>query len=351
MAREKRRRIVWVAPEPGIACPMPPSPSSATSSSTPSDLPPVIEARRLSKLFDRDVGVRDLDLTVQPGTIIGLIGPSGSGKTTAVRLLAGLLAPAVGEVRVLGERPVDFSPSVHADIGYLPQTSVMYPNLTIAENLDFASAIYGIPAKERAERRRRMLESLELGDAADRRLADSSGGMARRLGLAVAMIHDPQLMFLDEPTAGLDPILRQALWDRFAELRDSGRTLVITTQYVGEAAFCDEIIVLSEGSVVARGEPESLRRGAFDGELVEVVFVSPPNKTDLEAFARNLASHAVERVDAVTVRLTVDDAGRVLPRISEIATSCGLAINETSEVVPTFDDVFVRLIDRHRAAV
>jgi ABC-2 type transport system ATP-binding protein len=308
-------------------------------------MPLAIDVHKVSKLFAGDVGVRDLDLQVEEGTILGLIGPSGSGKTTAVRLLSGLLKPGVGDLRVLGERPQAFSSATRSAIGYLPQTSVMYPNLSIAENLNFAAAIYGIPAKERGMRRSRVLEWLGLEDAADRRLEDASGGMKRRVGLAVAMMHDPRLMFLDEPTAGLDPILRQSLWDRFSRLRDEGKTLVITTQYVGEAAFCDEILMLTEGSVAARGTPAELRRAAYGGELVEVVFSEPFTAVALDAIARHLGATDAQRMDAVTVRFTVEDSSRTLARMGEAAGASGLGVVEATAVVPTYDEVFVRLVD------
>ncbi len=304
-----------------------------------------IDVRNVSKLFAENVGVKDFDLQVEEGTILGLIGPSGSGKTTAVRLLTGLLRPGVGELTVLGERPRAFSAATRAAIGYLPQTSVMYPNLSIAENLNFAAAIYGIPASERSERRRRVLEWLGLDDAADRRLEDASGGMKRRVGLAVAMMHDPRLMFLDEPTAGLDPILRQSLWERFSQLRDEGKTLVITTQYVGEAAFCDDIVMLTEGVVVARGAPNELRRAAFGGDLVEVVFSEPFAAVALDAIAHDVGATGARRVDAVTVRFTVEDASRTLAGMTEAAATAGLDVTEAAAVVPTFDEVFVRLVD------
>jgi ABC-2 type transport system ATP-binding protein len=308
-------------------------------------MPLAIDVRSVSKLFAEDVGVRGLDLQVEEGTILGLIGPSGSGKTTAVRLLTGLLKPGAGEMRVLGERPQAFSFATRSAIGYLPQASVMYPNLSIAENLDFAAAIYGIPAAERGERRSRVLDWLGLTDAADRRLEDASGGMKRRVGLAVAMMHDPRLMFLDEPTAGLDPILRQSLWERFSSLRDEGKTLVITTQYVGEAAFCDEIVMLTEGSVAARGGPEQLRRDAFGGDLVEVVFSEPFTAVALDAVAAEVGATGARRVDAVTVRFTVVDASRTLAGMSDAAATAGLAVIEATAVVPTYDEVFVRLVD------
>lgn len=224
-----------------------------------------VRARNLTHAFAEGVGVWEIDLDVDPGTIFGFIGPSGSGKTTTIRLLTGVIAPDAGEITIFGKAPARFDQSDRAKLGYMPQLSVMYPHLTIWENMVFAASLFGMGRSRRKSRIMEELKAVELDDARSRRLGDASGGMQRRAALAATLVHDPELLFLDEPTAGIDPILRRKIWDRLAELRDQGRTLFITTQYVGEAAYCDRVGVLAEGRLIAVDTPDGLRREAYGG--------------------------------------------------------------------------------------
>ncbi len=313
---------------------------------------PTIDAVGMTKIYESSgQGVRDLDIRVPQGSVIGFIGPSGSGKTTAVRLLTGLLSPDSGHVRVLGKDPARFDPETRARIGYLPQTSALYPALSVRENLDFAAALYGMVGKRRRAARERVLDFVELSAARDNRVSEISGGMRRRVGLAVALMHQPELLFLDEPTAGLDPILRKTVWDHLSELRGEGRTLIVTTQYVGEAAYCDYIGMLAEGEMIEWGAPEDLRRRAYGGELVDVVFTEAAPWAMVDQIAQ-----AIEASDVVTrgrrsVRFTVADAGSAIPLVNDAAAEAGAAVSEIERAIPEFDDVFVRLVDAHQAKV
>jgi ABC-2 type transport system ATP-binding protein len=235
---------------------------------------PVIVTREVHRTFGEGQGLRSLDLTVPPGSIFGVVGPSGSGKSTAVRLLLGADEPTDGDVWVLGRRPVDFTRDDRRRIGYLPQSTVLYPELSLRHNLDLAASMYGVPArsrflalgKRRREARRRidgLLEFLELEGSQRTRLADASGGEQRRLGLAAALAHAPELLILDEPTTGVDPVLRRRIWERLQQLRDDGTTIFVTTQYVDEATNCDLVAFILEGRVLTVGTPEELRREAF----------------------------------------------------------------------------------------
>ncbi len=307
----------------------------------------VIECEDVHKLYDADTGVRGLSLTVPAGHILGLIGPSGSGKTTTVRLMAGLLSRDSGTLRVLDEDPDTFDRAIRRRLGYLPQSTVLYPALSLRENLEFVGALYGLPRAARKRSAGEMLEIVDLGDAADRRLVEASGGMKRRLGLGAAMIHRPDVLFLDEPTAGLDPILRASLWDVFRKLRDDGNTLIVTTQYVGEAAFCDTIALLAGGEVVEHGEPEALRWAAFGGELVDVVFSERPTWAAIDELRASVSAHDLQSTGVREIRLTVDDAGTAIPLITETAERLGVQIAEVERHVPDFDDAFVRIVKRH----
>jgi ABC-2 type transport system ATP-binding protein len=307
-----------------------------------------IEARRARKTYGPGLGIESLDLTVERGSILGLIGPSGSGKTTAVRLLTGLLALDDGELRVLGQDPTGFSDETRMRIGYLPQESVLYPTLTIRENLAFIAAMYGISGRRRRVRLDEVLELVDLSDASDRRLAAASGGMKRRAGLAAALLHEPELLFLDEPTAGLDPILRHDLWNAFEALRDGGTTLVVTTQYVGEASRCDEIVLLSDGAVAARGGPDDLRRQAYGGEIIDVRFDQAQQREAVAAIAERIGAVSFRGIAIGEVEFVVPDAGTASAEISDAAAEVGASVVEVERRYPEFDEVFVRIVGEHR---
>ncbi len=305
---------------------------------------PAIIAAELTKRFEEDAGVFDLDLQVERGRIVALIGPSGSGKTTSVRLMTGLLAPDSGSISVLGQEPTSFTPEAQSHIGYMAQDSVFFPDLTLRENLNFAASLFGVPLR-RKRRVNEIVELLDLGDAIDRLLRDVSGGEKRRLSLAAALIHGPELLFLDEPTAGIDPILRQKFWDHFEHLSDQGSTLMVTTQYVGEAAFCDLVGVLARGRVLALDTPDGLRRRAYGGDLVDVVFAAPPARDDLVALTKAEGISKVSWLDDHSVRLVVADAGEMFSTLANWASQRGLDLERTEAFLPPFDDVFVELVN------
>lgn len=299
----------------------------------------------LTKSFTSDAGVFDLDLLIPPGKIVGFIGPSGAGKTTTVRLLTGLLRPDHGSVVVLGSVPTEFDPVTRARIGYMPQHAILYPDLTLNQNLRFAASLYGLGRGVRP-RLDDLTEFLELGEAMDRLPTQASGGEQRRLMLAATLAHDPELLFLDEPTAGIDPVLRRRIWDRLHEISDTGATLVVTTQYVGEAADCDFIAVLADGRMLLFETPQGLRRAAYDGELVDVVFGQPVDPSTLESLNQAVAGRTLERLDNHTVRLVVDDAGKAGPAIARWGEERSVTIEESETHVPSFDDVFVQVVQK-----
>ena len=242
----------------------------------------VIRTDNLSKRFEKSYAVRAVSLEVQKGTIFGFMGPSGSGKTTTIRMLTGGYEPTSGKIDVLGEAPSAFSLQTRARIGYMPQLFALYPDLTIWENLNFAASIYGVGLRRR-KRLREILDFVELTDHTRKPVRKISGGMRRRLSLAAALIHDPDLFFLDEPTTGLDPVLRQKFWQHFHALKDAGKTLFVTTQYVNEAANCDQVGILVEGELLALDTPEHLRQKALGGDIVTLETAAPlPREFDSE---------------------------------------------------------------------
>lgn len=307
----------------------------------------IVSARSVSKVFESGDGLRALQLDVPPGTIVGLVGPSGSGKTTAVRLMTGVIAPSDGRLEVLGVDPRRFDASIRGRIGYMPQQSVLYPNLSVWENLSFFAALYGTEYTDPALLES-ALEFVELAGHETKRVSEISGGMQRRLALAATLIHEPDLMFLDEPTAGIDPILRRKFWDRFTNLKTQGKTLIVTTQYVGEAAYCDYVAVLADGELVLVESPDGLRRAAYGGDIVTVEFDRRPDADLVERLAGVIDAIECDYQGARGLRLVVEEAAVALPALSAWLGDQDIGIEQAEEVLPPFDDVFVELVDRFR---
>jgi len=300
-----------------------------------------------TKRFGDDIAVDGISLTVQTGTILGVVGPSGSGKTTTIRLLTGALAPTEGQVRVLGEDPRNFRRQTRERIGYMPQQFTLYPDLTARENVDFVASLFGILWRTRHRRTREVLQLVELWDVRGRRAGRLSGGMQRRLELASALVHDPDLMFLDEPTAGIDPILRSKVWDELHRLRDGGRTLLVTTQYVNEAESCDTVALISAGRLIALAPPDELRRESMGGDIVEI---ETTDAFDPAALGDLPMVRSIERRGPTALRIRVDDASTAMPDVVDAITQRGGQVASANEARPSFDEVFAVLVERDRHA-
>jgi ABC-2 type transport system ATP-binding protein len=314
--------------------------------------PAIIEANNVARIFPGDVGVFDLTFSVPAGTIFGLIGPSGCGKTTTVRLLTGVYRPDRGNLTVMGRIPSRFSPRIRERIGYMPQLFVLYPNLTVWENLNFVASLYGMGYFGRRKQLERVLDFVELGEARNRLGRQLSGGMQRRLELACALVHNPLLLFADEPTAGIDPVLRGKFWEHFRELRDQGRTLFVTTQYVGEAAYCDLVGVMRDGRLIHVDTPQGLRRTALGGEVIELTVDAPHTLEAVQILQRHPAVNDVRRSRSRPGKLYVyvDDAGAALPQIFEaFSNHPAITVQQAQEYQPPFDDIFIRLMEQAEA--
>ncbi len=306
----------------------------------------VIITRELRKVFDGTPAVDNITFDVPRGTIFGFIGPSGSGKTTTIRLLTGIYKPTAGYVSVLGKVPQKFDAATRARIGYMPQHFVLYPHLSVWENLNFAASLYGM-ALFRGSRLRRALNLVELeGDG--RKLArELSGGMQRRLSLAATLVHDPQLFFLDEPTAGVDPVLRLKFWEHFRELQKAGRTLFITTQYVSEAEYCDLIGVMANGKLLTVDTPAGLRHQAYGGDVVQMTTTQPLDQYTAEGLRQLPFVHKVTQANAFSSRVVVDEAATAIPALLDWSRAHNLDVQSVEEFVPPFDDVFVQLVQSY----
>ena len=298
--------------------------------------------------FSDQLAVDGISLVVPAGNILGLIGPSGSGKTTTIRLLTGALKPTSGSIEVLGEEPRKFRRETRQRIGYMPQSFTLYPDLTVRENVDFIGALFGMLFFSRRRRTKEILQVVDLWSVRNRRAGRLSGGMQRRLELAGALVHEPALLFLDEPTAGIDPLLRTRVWDELHRLRDAGRTLIVTTQYVNEAEACDHVALIAEGRLIALDTPTELRRLAAGGDVIEVETAERFDGLALEElpFVRHVRQEGPRHLT-----LIVDDAGTATPDAVDAITERGGEVVLSREVRPSFDDVFATLVGRHRAAV
>ncbi len=304
----------------------------------------------VTKQFGDLTAVDDIDLDVREGEIVALIGPSGSGKTTAVRLMTGIVLPARGEVTVWGTPVAKLSAADKKRIGYLPQHPALVPELSIIENLQFHASLVGVPLLRRRSRLRSALELVELGPHRTTRARDASGGMRRRLALAAALIHDPALVFLDEPTAGIDPVLRQQIWEHLAELKASGHSMVVTTQYVGEAQFCDRVAVISDGRLLAYETPQGLRHHVYGGDVLKVEFESALDPAALAMIeARPEVRSAPTETGARTIDVVVDEAGPAIASLGQALFGSAHPVVSVEERTVDFDAMFVELIERSRA--
>jgi ABC-2 type transport system ATP-binding protein len=305
-------------------------------------------ARGLTKQFGAQTAVKDLTFDVPRGSIFGFIGPSGCGKTTTVRLLTGVYKPTEGEVQVLGRQPMRFSGRDRRKLGYLPQNFVLYPDLTVWENMDFAASIYGV-SFIRSRRIRELLEYVELAADRNKLARNLSGGMQRRLSLACTLIHKPELLFLDEPTAGIDPVLRRKIWDYFEALRAEGMTLFVTTQYVGEAAYCGQVGVMAMGRLLLVETPEGMRRRAFGGEVIHVRSAGNfpyPLISQIEEMP--FVVPPVQQISNRELRLVVDDASTGTLKLVDWAREQDLEIESIGADNLPFDDVFVKLLEQEQ---
>jgi ABC-2 type transport system ATP-binding protein len=304
----------------------------------------VISVRHLTKKFGDEAVVQDISFEVPRASIFGFIGPSGSGKTTTVRLLTGVYIPTSGEVTVLDRSPDKFSQGDRARLGYMPQLFVLYPNLTVWENLNFAASLYGMGLFRR-KRLKEALEFVELYEHRSKLARNISGGMLRRLSLASTLVHDPQLLFLDEPTAGIDPVLRRKFWDHFGELKNQGRTIFITTQYVSEADNCDLVGVQNNGKLLLVDTPRGVRHHAYGGDMIDFRTIQPFD-FQAEALLRSLSFVRAKtiRTGPDSMRIIVDQASTATPELMTWAQHQNIQVQAVEEYTPSFEDVFVELV-------
>jgi ABC-2 type transport system ATP-binding protein len=302
---------------------------------------------RVRKDFGGSTALNDVSFSVPQGALVGVIGPSGAGKTTAISLFTGNLAPTSGSVRTLGEPSSHLRPQTRERIGLMPQQFTLYPDLTAAENVDLLGSLFGLLPGRRRKRTTEVLRMVELADVRNRRASRLSGGMQRRLQLACAMVHEPELLFLDEPTTGIDPILRQSVWQELRRQREQGRTLVVTTQYVVDAEHCDLVALIADGRLLAYGPPAELRRVALGGDVVQV---EVEGDWDSAPLLTNPRVRRLHRLTPDRFWVVVDHAGQDTPAIVEAVRASRAEIISVREYRPSFDEIFAVLIRRDEDA-
>jgi len=312
-----------------------------TEPMTSTDL--AVTAQGLRKRYaDGKEALGGIDLAVSPGEIYGLLGPNGAGKSTAIQILTTLLVPTAGEARVYGRDVVRSQELVRRDIGVALQETGVDPLLTGVEALELQGRLYGASRMEAAHRARDLSERLELEDFAHRRIAAYSGGMRRRLDLALGLVHRPRILFLDEPTTGLDPLSRNALWDLVRSVRvNEGTTVFLSTQYLEEAdTLCDRIAILRAGRIVAEDTPARLK-GRMRRDVIELVASDPADSDALCALVDRVVGGASR--DREAVRVAVPGGAEAARTLLVAAHDAGIALAGLRVAPPTLDDVFLEL--------
>lgn len=301
-----------------------------------------IRAEGLTKRFGPMLAVDGLSLEVAQGEAFALVGPDGAGKTTTIRLLCGIMDPDGGRAEVLGFDTVRESERLKESIGFMPQRFGLYDDLTVAENISFYADVYRVP---RAERQRRMPELLEFSDLSQfqsRLAAKLSGGMRQKLGLVCALIHTPRLLFLDEPTFGVDPVSRREFWQILYQLLETGITIFVSTAYLDEAERAHRVGLIHRGRLLIAGTPRAIKAG-FEGELLEV---RTPN---LHAAKKLLTGHSLARQVLATgdrLMVTVEDKEAALGPLEESLKEAGLTGIRIVPAEPTLEELFVQIVRR-----
>ena len=309
----------------------------------------MIECEGLTKRFGTFTAVDQVSFKVGKGSIFGFLGPNGSGKSTVIRMLCGILEPSDGTARIDGHDVVRDTESIKDIIGYMSQKFSLYDELTVDENLIFSGKLYGLHGRQLTKRRDELIAVTHLEPYIDRRAAQLSGGMRQRLAMACSLMHKPTVLFLDEPTAGIDPVARRELWDLLFEFTAGGMTLFVTTHYMDEAERCDHVGYIYMSKLIVCGEPD---------ELKQMAEVNPPGTRRLDVTCDHVttALQAMRQMRAVrsatvfgqSMHLLVDESVR-RDEIDEKLRSVGISHTEIHEIGPSLEDVFVTLSAKYAA--
>ncbi|HEX2964453.1 MAG TPA: ABC transporter ATP-binding protein [Syntrophorhabdaceae bacterium] len=299
-----------------------------------------VEVRDLRRNFGAFAAVDGISLTVRKGEIFGFLGPNGAGKSTTIRMLCGLLMPTGGSGTVGGFDIIRQPESIKKIIGYMSQKFSLYDALTVEENIKFFGGVYNVAKKRRDERKEWVLEMAGITDRRDSLTKTLAGGFKQRLALGCAVLHEPSIIFLDEPTSGVDPIARRNFWALIRSMADSGTTVFVTTHYMDEADYCDRLALIYRGKIIAEGTPTELRSKFMTREVLEmetdklVETIDVLSKNNIEAAIFGSILH-----------VTVDDVQADVTKIRSILRESGIELQRWEKIVPSLEDVFVTLIE------
>jgi ABC-2 type transport system ATP-binding protein len=308
----------------------------------PAENGPALEIRDLVKTFGDFVAVDHVSFQVSKGEIFGFLGPNGAGKSTVIRMLCGLLTPTSGWGTVAGFDVAKNPEEIRQNIGYMSQKFSLYDDLTVEENIDFFSRIYGVPQQLRAERKAYVLRMAGLTDRRTTLTRLLAGGWKQRLALGCAIVHSPRILFLDEPTSGVDPIARRSFWDLIYQLAEAGQTILVTTHYMDEAEYCHRLALIYRGKLIALGVPEALKRELHSHQLLQLdtsdllgamrIVEVQPGVLDVAVFGAGL-------------HVTVDDLAAATERIRRVLAEQHIEVRRLESIQPSMEDVFVGLIE------
>lgn len=308
---------------------------------------PAVHIGNLVKRFGDFVAVDDVSIDVARGEIFGFLGPNGAGKSTTIRILCGLLAPTAGQATVSGYDVATQSEEVRKNIGYMSQKFSLYDDLTVEENIEFFGGVYGVPPDRLPQRRDYVLAMAGLEDKRKATTRDLPGGLKQRLALGCAILHEPPILFLDEPTSGVDPVARRNFWELIYRLSEDGHTIFVTTHYMDEAEYCHRVALMYSGRVIALGSPAELKRSFGEHHLL--MLETPDLLGAMHALQgkKNVADVAVF---GSGLHVKVEDEARAAGEIRSALDMAGVKIDSLEPIPPSMEDVFVGLIEEQERA-
>jgi ABC-2 type transport system ATP-binding protein len=299
-----------------------------------------VAVRDLRRTFGDFVAVDNISLEVARGEIFGFLGPNGAGKSTTIRILCGLLMPTAGGGTVAGYDIVRAPEEIKKRIGYMSQRFSLYDDLTVEQNIDFFSGLYGVGRAKRGERKEGVLRMAGLSDRRSNLTGTLPGGFKQRLALGCAILHEPPILFLDEPTSGVDPVSRRSFWELIKGMAEAGTTAFVTTHYMEEAEYCDRLALIYRGRIIAEGPPGELKERTMKRTILEIETDRP-----MEALALLLEAGIDAALFGSVIHATVDDAGEAEARIRGLLEESRFAAGRVEPVRPSLEDVFVSLIE------